>query len=195
MDALGYYYKNALLANLCGEYKGRWAACHGDKESLLRLAVSQQAFPHMATFAYDGNGLTSEYITKEFSEFINGRYTAIDADGVKGQYKTQLFVGHDKYISDNVDVLCMMWCDVPTLEVRKTKATKIYAACCSKANIVCDGYNHVIVMLFDESSVFLEDVDENSSVTIYKYSDKANVEIGKYCLSKKVKVFNKELKL
>ena len=195
MDALGYYYKNALLADLCGEYKGRWQSASHDKESLLRLAVSQQSFPHMATFAYEGNGLTEEYITEEFKDFINGRYTAVDADGVDGGYKTQLFVGHDKYISDNVDVLCMMWCDVPTLEVGKTKATKIYAACCSKVNIVCDGYNHVIVMLFDESSVMLEDVDEDSSVTIYKYSDKAKVEIGKYCLSKKVKVFNKELKL
>ena len=195
MDALNYYYKNALLADLCSDYKGRWASCHGDKEKLFRLAVSQQAFPHMATFAYEGNGLTMEYIKDEFGGLINGRYTAIDADGVDGQYKTQMFVGHDRPIFDVCDVLEMMWCDVPTLEVRKTKATKIYAACGSKANIVCNGYNHVIVMLFDDSSVTLEDVDENSSVTIYKYSDKAKVEIGKYCLSNKVKVFNKELKL
>lgn len=195
MDALNYYYKNALLANLCGEYKGRWQSASHDKESLLRLAVSLQSFPHMATFAYEGNGLTKEYITKEFSDFINGRYTAIDADGVKGQYKTQLFAGYDKPIFDGCDVLEMMWCNVPTVEVKQTKATKIYMACGSKANIVCDGYNHVIIMLFDESSVMLEDVDEDSSVTIYKYSDKAKIEIGKYCLSKKVKVFNKELKL
>lgn len=195
MDALGYYYKNALLANLCGEYKGRWRAASHDKESLFCLAVSQQSFPHMATFAYEGNGLTKEYITEEFKDFINGRYTAVDADGVEGGYNTQIFVGHDKYISDSVDVLEMMWCDVPTLEVKSTKATKIYAACGSKVNIVCDGYNSVVVMLFDDSYVMLEDVDENSSVTIYKYSDNAKVEIGKYCLSKKVKVFNKELKL
>lgn len=195
MDALGYYYKNALLANLCGEYKGRWQAASHDKESLFRLAVSQQSFPHMATFAYEGNGLTKEYITEEFKDFINGHYTAIDADGVEGQYKTQMFVGHDKPIFDGCDVLEMMWCDVPTVEVKQIKATKIYMACGSRANIVCDGYNNVIVMLFDDSSVLLEDVDENSSVTVYKYSDKANVGIGKYCLSKKVKVFNKELKL
>ena len=195
MDALNYYYKNALLADLCSDYKGRWASCHGDKEKLFRLAVSQQAFPHMATFAYDGNGLTREYITTEFGDFINGRYTAIDADGVEGGYRTQLFVGHDRPIFDESDVVEMMWCDVPMLVVKETKATKIYLACGSSASIVCDGYNSVVVMLFDDSSVMLEDVDENSTVTIYRYGENASVMTGKYCLSDRVKVFNKELKI
>lgn len=195
MDALGYYYKNALLANLCSEYKGRWQAASHDKESLFSLAVSQQAFPHMATFAYDGNGITREYIESEFKDFINGRYTAIDADGVDGGYTTQIYVGHDRQVFDTCDVLESMWCDMPRIVVKETKATKIYLACGSRANLVCDGYNSVVVMLFDDSSVTLDDVDENSSVTVYKYSDDAKVEVGKYCLSKKVRVFNKELKL
>lgn len=195
MDALGYYYKNALLADLCGEYKGKWQAASHDKESLFRLAVCQQSFPHMATFAYKGDGLTKEYVSEEFKDFINGRYTAIDADGVDGGYKTQLFSDYHDNIYDCVDVLEVMWCNVSTIEIKKTKATKIYLACGSSANIVCDGYNSVIVMLFDDSSVTLEDVDENSSVTIYKYSDSAKVDIGKFCLSDKVREFKKDLRL
>jgi hypothetical protein len=40
----------------------------------------------------------------------------------------------------------------------------------------------------------IEDLDANSDVVVYKYSDKARVELGKFCL-KEPKVFNKELRL
>jgi archaellum component FlaC len=40
----------------------------------------------------------------------------------------------------------------------------------------------------------IEDLDENSEVVVYKYSDDAQVELGKFCLGK-VKVFRKELRL
>ena len=48
--------------------------------------------------------------------------------------------------------------------------------------------------VFDESVVTIDDFDENSDIIVYKYSEKAVVEIGKFCLGR-VKVFNKELKL
>jgi hypothetical protein len=50
------------------------------------------------------------------------------------------------------------------------------------------------VKLFDDSKIVLDDVDEESNVTIYKYSEKATVELGKFCL-KEPKVFPKELRL
>lgn len=45
-----------------------------------------------------------------------------------------------------------------------------------------------------ESKITIEDIDKDSEVIVYKYSDKATVEEGKYCFGK-VKVFNKQLKL
>jgi hypothetical protein len=48
--------------------------------------------------------------------------------------------------------------------------------------------------LFDNSKITSEELDEDSSVTVYKYSDGASVELGKYCLGK-VKAFDKELRL
>ena len=60
--------------------------------------------------------------------------------------------------------------------------------------IVCGGYNNVTIMLFDDSKVTLSDIDEESNVTVFKYSDQCDVTIGKYCMGK-VKEFRKELRL
>jgi hypothetical protein len=48
--------------------------------------------------------------------------------------------------------------------------------------------------LFDNSKITIEELDEESCVTVYKYSDSASVELGKFCLGN-VKVFNKKLRL
>lgn len=195
MDRLQEYYKSSLLANLCGEYKGRWSACHDDKEKLFRLAVAQQSMPHMMTFADEGRGLTKDYILENFGDYINGKYVAIDADGVDGGYRTELYVGYNGSVSVSDDVFATMWSTIPSLEIEATKATKLYVANSSDVHVVCGGYNSVVVMLFDSSTVWLDDVDEDSSVTVYKYSSRAKVEIGDYCLSKKIKEFEKELKI
>jgi hypothetical protein len=62
-------------------------------------------------------------------------------------------------------------------------------------HLVCDGYNSISIYLFDRSEVTLEDVDEESTIRIYKYGKDAKVNIGKFCLSQKIRVFDKQLKL
>jgi hypothetical protein len=194
MDDMNKYYKASLLANLCSEYRGYWQAASHNEEKLVRLAMSQQAIPHVATYAYKGDGLTKDYIKSHFGEYINGKYIGIDVDGVKGDYKTELYVGYDGDLSLSDDVTEFMWCNVPSLEIETCKATKIYVACDSDVHIVCGGYNSITVMLFDNSRVVLDDIDEESSVVVYSYGN-GTVEYGKYCLSKNVKCFNKELRL
>lgn len=195
MDDLEKYYKNSLIANLCGDYKGMWQNARHDKEKLVRLAMQQQSLPHLITFASDGKGLTKDYILQEFGGFVNGNYTGIDVDGVTGDYKTELYVGFKGDLSLSNDVTGLLWSTIPSLEINPFKATKMYVGCNSNVHIVCAGYNSVVIMLFDSSTVWLDDIDEDSSVTIYKYSDDAKVEIGRYCLSTKVKCFRKELRL
>lgn len=190
------YYKNSLLDGLCADYKGRWQRAHEDEEQLVRLVLNQQAIPHFLTYCHEGKGLSMDYILEDFSDFINGNYTALNADGVDGDYKSQLYIGHTENIYvESTDVLVLGWCNVPSLEIKPTKSVKVYVGCSSNVYIDCGGYNNVIVMLFDDSVVHLEDVDEDSHVTIYRYSEEAFVERGKYCISENVKVFDKELKL
>lgn len=195
MDALNIYYKNALLDDLCDEYKGRWRSAKDNKLELLKLSLCQQSLPHVVTYAYQGRGITKKYVKENFGEYING-YTVYDADGCTG-YTYGLYVDYD-YDNELVvdkDVASLMWCDDVQAVVPLTKAPTIYVSNNSHINLVCDGYNSVRVYLFDESTVTLEDVDEDSNVIIYRYSDDAKVNIGQFCLSTKVREFRKQLKL
>ena len=195
MDRLQEYYKNALLADLCQDYKGRWASCHGDKEKLIKLSLCQQSIPHVVTFAHEGKGVTKEYIKENFADYING-HIVCDADGVSG-YRYGLYVGYDydNSIDVDVDVMSIMWTTGVDVVVPQSKCPTIYVSNNSNVGIVCEGYNSVTIYLIDESVITLEDVDEDSSVVIYQYSDNARVEVGDYCLSDKIRIFKKQLKL
>lgn len=193
-DASFNYYKNALLSNLCEEYKAEWRAKRNDKLALMKLALKQQSIPHCATFAYQGKGITKEYMLKEFGEYLNG-YVVNDADNVKG-YTYTWYVGYD--YDNDIDVTCdvthISWTKEKTLVIPATKAPILYVSNKSDITIIGDGYNSIAIYLFDEAKVTLQDFDEDSTITIYKYSDKCEVEIGKFCFAK-VKQFDKELRL
>ena len=197
-DEMLTFKKNALLGKisaepLCMQYKQAWRACGNDKELLVRLALSQQSIPYLSHACYESMGLTKEYILNNFGELINGKRTFENVEGVDG-YTYQLYVGYDKDFEITADVTSLMWCNGSQIVIKPTKCPTVYISNKSKVRLVCDGYNTVNVKLFDESELIVEDMDENSEVVVYKYSDKASVELGKFCL-KEPKVFNKELRL
>lgn len=190
--------KNALLGNisaepLCQAYKQAWRMCGDDKEMLVKLALKQQSIPYLSHACYERMGLTKEYILNNFDELINGKRTFENVEGVDG-YTYQLYVGYDKDFDIISDVTSMMWCNNIQIAVKATRCPTIYISNDSDISLVCEGFNSVNIKLFDESKVTVQDVDEDSDVIIYKYSDKASVELGKFCL-KEPKVFNKELRL
>lgn len=190
--------RNALLGNisgqpLCADFKSAWRKCGDDKEELVRLALQQQSIPFFVTACKNGLGLTKDYILENFGEFINGKRTFEDVEGVKG-YTYQLYVDHNQDFDITADVTSLMWCDSPQVVVPSTKCPTIYISNHSNVHLVGDGYNSINIKLFDKSKVTIEDLDENSEVVVYKYSDDAQVELGKYCFGK-VKEFRKTLRL
>lgn len=194
MDDLTKYYKNALLNNLCDEYKGYWRKANGNKSELIKLAMTQQVIPHLATYAYNGMGLSKEYLLEEYKDYINDT-TLFDCDGVHG-FSYQLYVDYKGDCVDlQSDVSHFMWCDGLTIEVGETKCPTIYISNKSKVNLVCLGYNNVRVYMFDESELTIDDCDEESSVTVLKYSDKCKVDKSKFCFSDKIKEHEKTLRL
>jgi hypothetical protein len=161
---------------------------------LITLAMNQQAIPYVATHAHKGLGLTKSYIKKSFKDYING-HIVYGADGIEG-YSYALYVDWD-YSNDlvvNTDVASIMWTKDANIVVPQTKAPTIYISNRSNVHLVGDGYNSINIKLFDKSKVTIEDLDENSEVVVYKYSDDAQVELGKYCLGN-VNEFRKELRL
>lgn len=193
MKDLFNYYKNALSNGLCDEYKNRWRACGNDKDKLIKLVLSQQATPHLIDYCYKGLGVGKEYIQREFADYINGNRVIQDADDVNG-YTYSLWVGYHGVFDVTTDVTTMMWVDKAHCTIPETKCPTIYIGCGSRVYLSLNGYNCPRIMLFDDSEVILYDSDEVSKVLVYRYSPKAKVEIGKYCLAE-VKVFDKELRL
>jgi hypothetical protein len=189
------YYKHALSNGLCSEYKGRWRACHDNKEQLVKLVMAQQSLPHFIHYCYNGMGLSKEYIQETFGDYINGNKVINDADGVDG-YTYEMWVGvSDFFIKPQTDVSAYMWANNMTLRINETKCPTIYIGCGSYIKISPEGYNSIHIYLFDDSKVVIDDWgDETTKVVIYRYSTDAQVELGKYCLAN-VKVFDKQLKL
>jgi hypothetical protein len=161
---------------------------------LVKLALQQQSQPYFSTACFKNLGLTKEYIKKEFKDYING-YVVKNADGVDG-YTYALYVDWD-YENDldvKTDVASIMWTVGANIVVPTSKCPTLYISNRSNVHLVGDGYNSINIKLFDKSKITIEDLDENSEVVVYKYSDDAQVELGKYCLGK-VKEFRKDLRL
>lgn len=197
-DEMLTFKKNALLGKisaepLCIQYKQAWRACGNDKEMLIKLALSQQSIPYLSHACYEHLGLTKEYILENFSEYINGNRVFNNVEGVNG-YTYQLYVAFERDFKVVADVTSLMWCSSPQVLVSATKCPVLYISNSSNVHISCEGYNSPKIYLFDDSVVTIDDVDDTCDIIIYKYSDKAKVELGKFCL-KEPKVFNKELRL
>lgn len=191
------FQKNAIMGKiaqpLCADYKSALRQCGDDKEMLVRLALQQQSLPYLSHACYANLGLTKEYILDNFGDYINGKRTFDDVEGVNG-YKYQLYVAFKGNFKAVADVTSLMWCDNTIVNVETSKCPLFYISNKSEVHYVLDGFNSIRIYLFDESKVVIDDADETCDVIVYKYGNRATVEIGKYCLGK-VKIFNKQLKL
>lgn len=190
--------RNALLGNisgqpLCASYKAALRQCGDDKEMLVRLALQQQSMPYVSTACYKKLGITKEYITKNYAEYINGNKTFDDVEGVSG-YTYQMYVGYDKDFFITSDVTTLMWCNNPCVTILETKCPTIYISNNSSVRLNCEGFNTVNIKLFDDSKLMIDNLFSNSDVIVYKYSNSASVSTGSNCLGS-VKIFNKQLKL
>lgn len=193
------FHKNALLGRisnepLCDEYKRLWSACGDNKEKLLSLALRQQSIPYFVTACHKGLGLSKDFIKREYKDLING-YVAKDVEGVEG-YTYGLYVDWD-YENDleiKTDVTSIMWTIGANVVVPKTKCPTIYVSNRSKVHLICEGFNSVTIKLFDDSEVVIEDSDDNSEITVYRYSNKCVVDEGKFSFGE-VKTFDKNLRL
>lgn len=197
-DELLEFKKNSILGKvsgqpLCQDYISAWRKCGNDKEMLVRLALQQQSTPYVSHACYKHLGLTKEYIIENFGEYINGKRTFSDVEGVNG-YTYQLYVGFERDFKAVADVTSMMWCNSPQVEIEATKCPVLYISNSSDVHISCDGFNSPRIYLFDDSCVTIDDSDENTDIIVYKYDSSAIVDVDKFCLGK-VKVFNKELRL
>ena len=191
------FYKNSLLGlasdkPLCDSYRDEWRACGEDKEKLLKFALRQQSIPYVMLYSYKEKGLTREYLLSEYCNYINGLHVVENADKVEG-FTYELFVDYRGTTTQNSDVVSYMYCENTDVMIPKCKCPSLFIGCKSKIHLNLEGFNSPRIYLYDESEVIIDECDENSNVTIYKYSDKCNVRCGHFCFGN-VKEFTKELR-
>lgn len=185
------FIKDAYQSGLCDEYKDEIRKCGDDKLQLMRLAMRQQSIPFVATKLYDGVA-TKEYLLQTFGGFLNG-FILNDCDGVNG-YRYAWYVDYGRYCVIDVNVAHISFTKDVAVNIPTGKCPIIYVSNRSNVRLSLDGFSSVKVYVFDESSIVFEDVDEDSRITVYRYSDKAVVSKGKYCFGN-VNVYDKELRL
>lgn len=188
---LFYFFKNSLTRNLCEDYKKEWKLCKSDKEKLINLAMRQQSIPYFATAMYEGWGLSVDYLVKEFGDYMNGKCLLHDCDEVKG-YSYSIYADYSGYIILDADV-CHIIRSEATIGVDEFKAPIIYLSNGSDVDIQNDGSNSIIVYMFDESKVRFPYIDEHTTVTVFKYSENAQVTFDE--CDGKLRVHKKQLKL
>lgn len=186
------FYKNALINNLCTDYKKEFKKDLDDKEKLFELCLRQQAIPFFCTYCYNGDGVTIDYITQNYGAYINGNFTAKDCDKVDG-YTYQLWCNYSRKIKITSDVTHAMQCH-SKIEIEQSKCPTIYVSNKSSVKLSAKGYNTIIIYLFDESKIDITDLDETCSVLVYEYSDNCSVHVKDECKGK-VKEFKKTLRL
>jgi len=196
-DEMFDFKRNSLLGNvsgkpLCQQYKEAWRKCGDDKEMLIRLALKQQSTPYLSHACYNKLGLSKEYVLQNFGEYINGKRTFDDVEGVNG-YTYQLYAGYDKDFEITADVTSFMWSEC-NVTIPETKCSTLYVSNNSSVGFTLNGFNSIRVYLFDESSITIDDAPEGCDVVVYKYSNRANVDAGKFCFAN-MKIFYKQLKL
>lgn len=192
------FHKNALQGAitdpLCAEYRDEWRRCGNDLEKLVKLSLRQQSIPWFASMCYNKKGLSKEYITDMFKDYING-YTVKDADLVEGfTYGLYVDYGYANDLVADKDVIHVMHTVGANVVVPKTKCPTIYLSNRCNVHLVGEGFNTLRVYLFDESTLNIQDFDSESGIVVYKYSDSCRVEVSPYCFCE-VNVFNKELRL
>ena len=174
--------RNALLANICKEWDSKWRACNDDAEKLVRLALMQQSIPYVITFCNDGRGLSKEYVLNVFGNEINTKQH-LNCDDVRGPFLYSLHVT-DENVNLTSDVAAFMWCNDIIVNVGLTKCPVIYMGCNSSIHLSCEGYNSCIVYMFDTSKLYVDFLDVESELLVYKYSSNCKVIKDNFCFGK-----------
>lgn len=98
MVTLGEYKDRAKLHNVCDDYYKKWNACRS-KRDVMDVALSVQGIEYTAKAIADGWGVSSDYIVKHYSRFINGGYVSHNERG----YSSRMYCC---YSGDAINVDC-----------------------------------------------------------------------------------------
>lgn len=121
MIDLEQYRVNASLHKMCREYYGKWDSCHSNKQ-IMDMALGVKAVDFLCDSIAKGWGLSPEYISVRFKNFINGKYTSEQ----KG-YTSKMYCQFDGNITADTTIVTLID-SVVELNVPNTSICEVYCA-------------------------------------------------------------------
>ena len=129
--------RNAIMLGLCTSYKDKWDAATS-KEALMEIATDAKGMDMIADSISNGWGLSSSYIAKNFSDYINGKWQR-NKDG----YTSEMYVSHKSDVDIRSTLTLFVDCECDIV-VSKGIVCEIYLSGKSKVRILCEGHCYVI---------------------------------------------------
>lgn len=137
MSDLLAFKRNAIMLGLCTSYKDKWDAATS-KEALMEIATDAKGMDMIADSISNGWGLSSSYIAKNFSDYINGKWQR-NKDG----YTSEMYVSHKSDVDIRSTLTLFVDCECDIV-VSKGIVCEIYLSGKSKVRILCEGHCYVI---------------------------------------------------
>lgn len=137
MNDLLAFKRNAIMLGLCTSYKDKWDAATS-KEALMEIATDAKGMDMIADSISNGWGLSSSYIAKNFSDYINGKWQR-NKDG----YTSEMYVSHKSDVDIRSTLTLFVDCECDIV-VSKGIVCEIYLSGKSKVRILCEGHCYVI---------------------------------------------------
>lgn len=156
--------KNIFYADgMCGEYSDMLESCQSKKE-IFEFACMTEPMLFLVKESSRHPDIVPEYIRKEFSAYINGRFVANKGRmGKKTGYDSCMYCGYTGDITADVSLMCIIDSKV------KVNIPEHTALC-----LVCDNLNPVKIDC-PESSVCIVHCPENTKVESLKKSAKIRI--------------------
>lgn len=164
MREIETFKKEALRRNLCRDFHSLWDQME-TKEDFLRFSLNPKSISYVALSTWEGWGLSTEYIKKEFSKHINGNKRADDNASLycraEGQHVVDCL---ENNIMDTAGVFI----------VPKTKCPILHVNNNSDIDIDCEGMNVVKIYMYDKSKIRVK-IDSTCKVFVMLLSDNAEI--------------------
>ena len=133
MIDLKQYRENARQNNLCTEYTEKWDSCHSNKQ-IMDMALGVKAVDFLCDSIAKGWGLSPEYISERFKNFINGKYTS-EQNG----YTSKMYCEYEGVISADTTMVCLIDSKVTIKKDKSTPICEMYCTGKCEIDIQCVG--------------------------------------------------------
>lgn len=158
MDDMERFRRNAEKLGLCDTFAQRWSNCKSKKQ-LYDLACDINSLSYMAEMIAKGYGLSSDYLVKEFGQFLNGKCTYKSReDG----YTSQMYCQYDGSEIE-VKTTALLLIDVHNVRIVADRICEIYMVN-SEVEIV--GRSHAIVYSYNSAVT-----NPDSSPAVVRYNE------------------------